>query len=526
MTAATAAEQPLLCDLPEYATTTPAAKTILAPEPAKTLDKEFDRILKMRAEDFRVEIIPGISTEPAKVPQPQFKDTDVAEVAAYERRHPEYFPAGTTLEKKIDTLKKIGKVQADEKMIRQASIKALDKAAEKKAIETETTKNEDALKQAADAILNGGDIMEYFLKEYRNLHTGQEIACRVVVLTSVCQNVIHSTGIHPKPSGVRGCGKSSAITAGLRLLPSAYVHTETFSPKALFYDETLLPGTIIFSDDMSPNEDVIGFLKASISRFHEGNSYKTVAKQETKILKIPPETVFILTSVQESSDDQFLDRQYVIPLEKNDETNKNFIKFLAERAKTGEYTVQDTNGVQVCRAIMEAIKSKRYRIIVPFADEIIFCEAAMPEYRAINMFYDFMSANAALYHRQREYEEKDGLISVTATKDDFDIALSFFPPRQSEWGMKLSKKEKQLFDLINAAGKFGINESDLCDKTHSSKGSVHDLLHGRPDRHASGLVDKAPVTFDREHNKDTGRSGNFWRVTGTMQDGLEPFARL
>jgi hypothetical protein len=378
----------------------------------------------------------------------------------------------------------------------------------------------------AEEILSNGDIMGYFLNEFRQLHAGQEIACRVVVLTSVCQNVIHSNGIHPKPSGVRGCGKSSAISAALRLLPSAYVHTESFSPKALFYDDTLLPGTIIFSDDTTPGEDTVGLLKATISRFHEGNNYKTVVHQQPKILKIPSETVFILTSVQESDDDQMRDRQYLIPLEKNEETNKNFVKFLSERAKTGEYVVQDSPGVRVCRALMEVVKGKRYRVVVPFADRIVFCEAAMPEYRAINMFYDFLFSHAALYHRQREHEERDGLISVTATETDFYAALEFFPPRQSEWGMKLTKTEKMIFDLIQAAGSFGINESSMCDKMHMAKGTLHDLLHGRADRHVSGLFHKAPVTFDREHNKDTGRSGNFWRVTGTMADGLEPFARL
>jgi hypothetical protein len=150
----------------------------------------------------------------------------------------------------------------------------------------------------------------------------------------------------------------------------------------------------------------------------------------------------------------------------------------------------------------------------------------MPEYRAINMFYDFLFAHAALYHNQREHEEKTGLISVTATEADFNAALEFFPPRQSEWGMKLAKTEKMVFDLIQAAGNYGITESELCDKTHLSKGNIHGILHGRPDRHIGGLVDKAPVTFDQEHNRDTGRTANYWRITGTMQDGLESFARI
>jgi len=382
------------------------------------------------------------------------------------------------------------------------------------------------LRAEAEDILLTGDIIDYFIQEYRQLHTGQEIACKVVILTSVCQNVIHSTGIHPKPSGERGCGKSSAISAALKLLPSAYVHTETFSPKALFYDNSLLPGTIIFSDDITPGEDILGFLKASISRFHEGNNYRTVVKQEAKILKIPPETVFILTSVQESKDDQMRDRQYLIPLEKNDESHRNFVNFLSDRACKGEYSVQDTHGIHVCRTMMEVIKSKRYRVIVPFADRIRFCDAAMPEYRAINMFYDFLFSHAALYYRQREHDENEGIVTVTATHDDFNAALEFFPPRQSEWGMKLTKIEKTIFDLIKEAGFDGISESALCDKIHRPKGQLHDILHGRRDRNTAGLLDKAPVTFDRELNRGSGRTANFWRVTGTMKDGLESFAEL
>jgi hypothetical protein len=444
---------------------------------------------------------------------------DIALVKDFESRHPDFFPPDTSLEKKINHVKNIGKIRADEEFERRENFRKLD-------ARTEQITAERALRDRGVEVLQSGDPAVYFLEQYRRLHLGDENVMHLVLLVTCCQQCDHSFGVHPALDGLKGSGKSSAISAALYLLPEEYVYTGTFSPRGLYYSD-LKPGTIVFSDDTLPDEDLIGILKRSMSAFHEPTAHITVNKdRKAEELTIPPETVFILTSVGTSVDDQLRDRQVVVQIDKNLELDQRYVNFLAERALTGETPRNLTDEVMVCREIVRIIKSARFRVLVPFADRIQFSDEAMENRRAINLFYDYLWSAAILHYQTRQHEERDGVIQVVATEDDFRTANTLFPQSEYQWNLKLSKREKQVFDLMAKAGSHGIEESRIVETLKVDKGYVHRLLHGEPKRNLAGLVDKAPVTFEREFNRDTGRHNNIWKVTRELRDGLSSFAIL
>jgi len=456
--------------------------------------------------------------DPAPV-DPVIAPEDLSAVKDYEARHPEFFPPETPISEKVKHIKKITKVRADEKAEKIDNFQRLDAQVEKSSAERE-------LRGKALEVLRGGDPETYFLEQYRKLHLGDEFVMRLVLLVGCCQQCEHSFGIHPALDGVKGSGKSSAVSAALFLLPEEYVYIGTFSAKALYY-AGLNRGTIVFSDDTLPDDDLIGILKRSMTAFHESTKHTTVNKdRKAETIEIPPETVFILTSVGSSIDDQLRDRQIVVPIDKNADLDKRYVAFLAEHALTGEAPRAISPEVIVCREIMRIVKASRYRVLVPFADRIQFSEEAMENRRAINTFFDYIWSSAILHHQTRQHEEHDGVVYVTATEEDFKNANMLFPRSEYQWGLKLSKREKQVFDLIAAAGLYGIEESKIVKTLKVDKGYVHRLLHGDPKHNLAGLVDKAPVNVEREYNRDTGRQNNVLTITRDLKDGLYSFASL
>ncbi|OPY38569.1 MAG: hypothetical protein A4E35_00559 [Methanoregula sp. PtaU1.Bin051] len=431
----------------------------------------------------------------------------------------DFFPPGTDEKTKSEYVKKIRTRRNNEALQKKESFRKLD-------AKTEAADKNRQIRDKALSVLKSGDPAAFFLDQYRRLHLGDENVLRLILLTACCQQCDHSFGIHPALDGVKGSGKSSAVSAALFLLPEEYIYTGTFSAKALYY-AGLNPGTIVFSDDTLPDEDMIDILKRSMTAFHEPTRHATVTKdRQVAIIEIPAETVFILTSVGTSIDDQLRDRQVICPVDKNPELDKQYVAFLAEHAKTGEVPRTVTPEIEVCREIMRQIKSSRYRVVVPFADRIEFSDAAMESRRALNLFYDYVWSSAILHYKTREYVEKNGIIHVTATEDDFQTANHLFPQSEYQWGLKLSKREKQVFDIIAKAGSYGIEESRIIETLKVDKGNTHRLLHGDHRKNLAGLADKGPVTYIREFNRDTGRQNNVWTITRELKDGLSSFARL
>jgi hypothetical protein len=389
------------------------------------------------------------------------------------------------------------------------------------------------IQKEAEGLLNSDDEtqpMAYFIKEFKKLHKGDELVCRTVVYLSCNQQVVHSFGLFPKASGDCGSGKSSSIKSALALIPQNYIYQGSFSAKALHYSTDLRPGMIVFSDDTVPSPDLVEFLKASMSAFHEPQHHKTVVseggKKETKTLTIPPETVFIMATVWNTDDDQLTDRHFSLSIEKNKMLDEQYAAFLLERAETADFYTGVTREMNVCREIIRLIKDHKFRVLVPFAKRIVFSDEGIEKRRSQNQFFDFLWASAVLRYKKRNPVEDAGVITITATVQDFTNAIMMFGADPDDWSLKLSKREREILQLIKTQP--GINEREISEKTKMNKGNLSRLLHGYPARNIAGLMSRAPVNFEEIMTEDTRRLEKQWRVVGHVLTGeqREVIARL
>lgn len=474
----------------------------------KTADPLFDKICTQREQEGA----DGQTTPP--------------EVADFERDHPDFFPVDTPLEKRIDYVAGLSARRRQEMGEKIEKFHNLDQMTEAANNEREYERQRSQNHEIALGILRSDGLVDYFLEQFRKIHLGDELVMRLILLVSCCQQCENSFGIHPALDGVKGSGKSSAVSAALFLLPAEFTYSGTFSAKALYY-AGLKRGTIVFSDDTLPDDDTIGLLKRAMTAFHEPTQHVTVNKdRKTETLEIPPETVFILTSVGTSIDDQLRDRQVVVAIDKSPELDRQYAEFLKYNAATGACPALVTPEVEICREMVRIIKGNRYHVLIPFAERIRFSDEAMGNRRAMGTFFDYIRSSAVLNYLRRQHEEQPGHILVTASEEDFASANALFPRNEYQWNLKLSKREKEVFDLIAKAGQNGIMENQIVATLKMDKGGCHRLLHGDQKRNLAGLVDKAPVTYESEYNKDTGRHSNIWTITKSLKDGLYSFAVL
>ncbi len=157
----------------------------------------------------------------------------------------------------------------------------------------------DEIEREALKILTEGDPLAHFRKAFALLHSGDTDVLDVFVLAGCAQAALTCQGIQPAIAGHKGSGKTTAATAALHLFPEEFVVSTTFSSKALFYDENLQPGCVIFSDDTTLPPDLEGLVKRAMSSFQTGTKYMTVMKEggknASKTLFMPERTVFVFT---------------------------------------------------------------------------------------------------------------------------------------------------------------------------------------------------------------------------------------
>jgi hypothetical protein len=380
------------------------------------------------------------------------------------------------------------------------------------------------VEKEAMRVMQEEDVFEYFLKEYRKRHTGDEVVMRAVLSVVACSQIIHSFGLHPKMSGDMGSGKSSSIMEATRLIAPEFIMASAFSAKALFYT-TISPGTIIISDDTMPDELTSETIKRKISEYHRETKHTVILdkKQGAVTLTIPPEVTFILTSVSDSVDEQLTDRQWIISVDKNPTTDKNYADYLLESAKTGFENYRETIETFICREITRRIKKNKYRVHIPFATEIQFGDSATKNRRALNIFVDLICCSAVINQEKRHVEVDGSIIVVTATNDDFHTALSLMGFGEGEWRYKLNKTEMMIFDAI-ASSPGGITQKDLVEKFKLSKGRISQILRGSGNN-SNGLEYKAPINMTEVYDRESGIKSNVWKATGQINK-MDGFAHL
>lgn len=376
------------------------------------------------------------------------------------------------------------------------------------------------LQAAAELILQDGRVLEYFRDVFGSMHSGDVPILDSILCGAAVQSAINTMGIQPALNGPSGAGKTSGAKAALHLMPPEMVFKTSLSSKALFYDERLRPGCIIFSDDTTLAFDILDTIKRAMSNFQEPTEHLTVDRgagneNRARALVIPPRQMFLFTAVGDTGDDQLNDRQYMISVEQTLETEREFDEFLKARVATGREEYPTTDDVLVCREILRTVRKFLFRVKVPFAHAVRFTD--LSKKRNMGSFFDYVMASAILNFRRRPQGhtpgDEENVVTLTATVEDFEVAREIFRANEDTRAYDLNKEERALLDwLIERSQGDGIPEPDIIRdyRTRSgkalSRAKVARLLHGRADRASSGggLLAKVPGMYSEQRALEIG----------------------
>lgn len=350
------------------------------------------------------------------------------------------------------------------------------------------------IREKAKQIQESENPVKFIIETYNKLHVGDIITGKTILAAIGTQSSINSDGIQPKLSAGSGKGKSHAVASILHLVPQEYILETSLSGKALFHMPDIKPGTTIFSDDTEPDEILQEVIKRSSTNFQKMTNHTISIKEgpewTTKTKSIPPRIVWCLTSVNDTGSMEYLNRQLNLGVDESVEQDSRVMDFILRRAVIGETQFPVTDDVLVCREILRNIKSKLFRVTIPWAEQIKWNDSE--NRRNLPQFLDLIQGFAVLdfYHRVRINET-----TIEASTDDFDMALSLYSTRAINQRLKLNDQEIEVLKQMKVGIEYTIQE--LQEVSKKSYQSIYYLFHGRD--HRSGLLAKVPgLTYKPE----------------------------
>ena len=382
--------------------------------------------------------------------------------------------------------------------------------------------NEELVAQAQD-ILKNGDPIKYIMDTFHTCHISDDDYGRLLLCAIGSQHVRNTHGVHLTPSGASGKGKSHAGKTMLHLVPSEWWMETSLSPKSLYYNN-ITPGTIIFSDDVTLDEELLSIIRRCITGFTKPQEHRTVDGDRHGItLTIPERIIWIIASVENFMDEQTRNRMMDIPVDESDESDEMVYEKQVDNAKTGADEFPETNEVLLCREIFRIIKNlDPTPIVIPFADDIPWKNKN--NRRNFDMFLELIKAHTVIRHLQRDKTDDGALI---AASDDYHDAAILYKGRKEAEETKLTDPERQIIRALEDYG--DLTEQDLVRILKVPTTTLHYRLHGRKDRGSYGLLarEESLITCTRE-SRDVSdgvkRSVNVYSVVNKRGLNLYPEA--
>lgn len=345
---------------------------------------------------------------------------------------------------------------------------------------------EDKIKADLEAIdiLTNGNPMKYICDTVKDMHIGDERAIEGINLAITNQSCLNTQGIQIKLSGDSGGGKSHCVKSCIHCVRDKHIIESSLSAKAAYYMD-LQPSTILFSDDTDISEDMETLIKRSTTNYQDYTTHTTVKDGSSMTLTIPPRILWLITSVEDEVSDQLLNRQLIFNVDTSTEQKGRIFEMQKKEALEGEIkTLQVTHEVLVCREMWDIIKSRAFKVRIPFADDIEVMDKSNS--RNFPMFLDMLKGYTVINHLQRE-TDTDGFI--LAHKDDFYAAKSLFESQTESVLTKLNEKERRIIQAIGQKGSGGADINAISKMTEISYQTVRNTIKGRNNK-PGGLLEK------------------------------------
>jgi len=337
----------------------------------------------------------------------------------------------------------------------------------------------EAAKIKAISILKTGDPIGYIRETIEEHHVGDEKTEECICVSIAGQSCLNTDGIQTAVNGDSGSGKSHLMKIHLHLVPGKYKEVTSLSPKAAYYMD-LKPGTIIFSDDTTPSEEMEEVIKRATTNYQEYTKHTIVRDGKPESFMVPPRINWYLTSVDSEVSLQLLNRQLTFNTSNEPEHKKAIFSKQQEKAVNGEMPVIDVNErVLICRRIYDLIKSHVFKVKIPFAMRIELEDKSNS--RVFPMFLDMIKGYTIFFHMQRETDEEGYLL---ATEEDFNKAKALFESQTEGIVSKLNDKEREILRYIKSHPRCIIQ--DIAEGTGCSYATVRNIIKGRPNSKSAG----------------------------------------
>ncbi len=372
-------------------------------------------------------------------------------------------------------------------------------------VKFEPEKFDEDIETKAEEILNNCTLPEFWVEVYNRRHEEDKHIATSLLAANLSANIENSTGIAViQVNGDSGDGKSHAVLTAAEQM-GRWVDVSGMSPMALLYHagKSIFSGMMVILDDNRPSDRLADVLKRNQTNFKNGYSYKTVAEQDAFLAQIPPGVQIVSTQVDSKDEAEVLNRTLMLEVKGSLERDKNIIRNALERASTGVTPSTDPD-IAVCRCCLEKLKSNRYIVTIPDADKRIDWKEmnnGRANVRNFNIFMDLIYAFAVMRYRVRENStDPNGIIRVTAVRQDFSDALALYMHIHQQMRTKLSSQELKLLQIVSDHG-CSISYKDAWKKMDITKSRLSQLINGR--NSDGGLSSKCPNFFTEKVSEDS-----------------------
>lgn len=391
----------------------------------------------------------------------------------------------------------------------------------------------DEIREKAIDLLKNGDPYEFVFKTWQTLHKG-DAAIGKTLLTCAASTMVlgRNGGLHFKPSGESGKGKTSGIDSLFQLLPRCMYIRGSISDKFIFYaGDEIGDGTLLFMDDrrMSPNlEDVV---KNTVSNYQRPEKHRTVIDGKSVEMTPAKRITWLFAAVEGFDDKQLNNRFLESNVDESPEQDDTVAKYQREAEIEGILQTADFN-IKVCRCLFSILKLREYNVIIPFAEAV---EWYNPENRRNQpKFLDIIRAVCVF----KVFQRKEIKGYTLAGLDDFNKAMEIYALTARESVLQLTKAEQDALNYfieenegvlwrggLTAKTAHRAYISDIALAIGKSEGVTRRIIAGRPERGTHGLCDKVFGFFSEKEDENPHRTVYYYLGTPDFS-AFEKFAGI
>jgi hypothetical protein len=197
--------------------------------------------------------------------------------------------------------------------------------------------------------------------------------------------------------------------------------------------------------------------------------------------------MWLLTSVESDYGIEILNRLLALDISTTPEHKDDIIALMKRDAEKGNDPLPVDDEVLVCREIIRQLKTKLFKVVVPYTERIEWRD--IEGIRNFGIFLDIIKAIAVLRHMQRNVV--DGVLE--ATEADFDEAKTLYKSISVKQTTKLTETEQKIALLIfNGRGTATI--TSISQRLQIPPERVRTIIEGKrgdKDRHG-GMMGKIP----------------------------------